>query len=226
MFKGEFHEFYHKECDASFLFHLLMKTSGKYTCSTGVHGMEPSDKKWNGENSLELHAGRREPAKPRWQRPGALWQRKVTPCGVTEGKAVLWLSGPHWAGLTGWHSVCLSATLTRVNSCLHHFSPGTPQQPLTLSNRYGLSHKPGAFLLDYNLWWLPLVSPLLCTQRLETRPHPSSHLRPFCPERRATASPGTHAPISALWRMPFPTWNAIPTPTSPQQTHGLLSLCS
>ena len=45
MFKGEFHEFYNKECDASFLFHLLMKTSGKYTCSTGVHGMEPSDKK-------------------------------------------------------------------------------------------------------------------------------------------------------------------------------------
>ena len=157
---------------------------------------------------------------------GPRWQRKVTPCGVTEGKAALWLSGPHWAGLTGWHSVCLSATLTRVNSCLHHFSPGAPQQPLTLSNRYGLSHKPGAFLLDYNLWWLPLVSPLLCTQRLETRPHPSSHLRPFCPERRATASPGTHAPISALWRMPFPTWNAIPTPTSPQQTHGLLSLCS
>ena len=97
---------------------------------------------------------------------GARWQREghSRPCDRGEGSTLAYRPTLGWVNRMAL--VCLSATLTRVNACPRPFSPGTPQQPLTcptLSNRYGLSHKPGAFLLDYNLWWLPLASPLLCT---------------------------------------------------------------
>lgn len=156
--------------------------------------------RWNGENSLKLDAG----WVPRWRAKGqpSLDYRGMGH-SLAEGRSLPVIrprrrqqhsgSVAHSGLAAQWHSVPLVATLTRVSSCLHYFSPRTFQQLLARPSprhQCDLTHKSAAFPLDYNLWWLPLaITTFLCVRGLETRPHASPHPYHFFPAHRATPSP-------------------------------------